>query len=127
MMKIVDTSVERALFAKDEQCRLHAKRLDSFELNQRDVVKEMQETNKLLAVLADNMKDMKTDKVEIFAKINKNSEKLVQHDEQIKTQNINITEISNNIKETRTLKWTTVSAVALVIIEFLINKFGGGK
>lgn len=149
LYKIVDTSVEKAIKAKDEQCRLHANRLDSFENNQKDMVKEMQENNKLLAVVIDNMADMKKTRDMLFDKANANSmkiasheekiksmgekiddvsninESIVAHDERIKTHDDKIANINSEIKDSKTLKWTAILAIVTVIIEFLINKFGG--
>ncbi|HPT70888.1 MAG TPA: hypothetical protein PLE74_01240 [Candidatus Cloacimonadota bacterium] len=123
--KIVDESVEKAFKAREQQCKLHADRLNSFENNQKDMVKEMQETNKLLAVVNDNIQDIKKNRDQLFDKSNTNSRLIAEHTIKIDNQDKKIEGVEVEIKESKTLKWTAVIAITTVIIEFLINRFGG--
>lgn len=118
----VQKMIDAAINSKNMECKLHVERLNAFEDNQRELIKEVQSGNKLLAVVADNMADMKETREKLFSIAHKNALNIATN--RIDSENIEkrVKEIEDGNKSSATLKWTTIGAIALAILEYFLNR-----
>lgn len=122
VQKMIDNSLDKAKESKDMECKLHVERLNAFEGNQKELIKEVQAGNKLLAVVADNMADMKETREKLFSIAHKNALNIATN--KIDSENVEkrVKEIEDSNKNSTTLKWTTAGAIALAILEYFLNR-----
>lgn len=128
--KIVITSVEQALKAREGQCKLHASKLDTFEKNQDEFGKDMKEATKTLAAIQSRLDVIIKNNDELFVMSHKNRDNITRHDERIKVTENDIKDIKGDNKSLDTAvdgltKETTIitteKKVTIAIAIFLLT------